>query len=404
MGTPFIRAEGSHFRVDFFWRDPYGSEAESETVQVLLEVNSVTDHHSWEPKALTRLQGTDVWHGYVNITSGWIGSYAFIPLTKSQTPAVARKNSDGSMQAQRQWYMSVINQAQADPLNLTPGIISGRGVSCSALHMPNAEKSAVWQDWDEHTLPAVEKASMSFSWHSDVLNNDRQIVCFSTAEKSNQKQSLVILLDGQRWSYDSGLPSVIGRLTEQGELAGATYLLISSIDTDIRWQELSCHAPFWSAVFTELIPHLKDHFKLNLNEQNITIAGQSLGGLSALYAGLKWPGLVKNVVSLSGSFWWPNFQHMGLSVSERKKIIPGSLTEQIAHGTLKADHLNVFMSVGSYEKQLVDYNELMSAALAKAGCKLTYETYCGGHDWLAWRYSLVRGLKTVLKPKDAPMF
>lgn len=115
-------------------------------------------------------------------------------------------------------------------------------------------------------------------------------------------------------------------------------------------------------------------------------------------------GLVKNVVSLSGSFWWPNFQHMGLSVSERKKIIPGSLTEQIAHGTLKADHLNVFMSVGSYEKQLVDYNELMSATLAMAGCKLTYETYCGGHDWLAWRYSLVRGLKTVLKPRGAPMF
>ena len=397
-GTPFIRQSSAVCYVDFFWQDPQGTEGESETVQVLLEVNSVTNHHSWTPRSLTRISGTDVWHGVLELHPQWSGCYVFIPLTKDQTPEYARKNSDGSEQAQRRWYLSVMNQAQADPLNLNPGMVGSRDLDCSALHMPEAERIAAWQQWDEGELPVFNKSeSLSFVWHSDLLDNERDICCFSTASE-NQQQPLIILLDGQRWSHDSGMPSVLANLTAKGDLPGATYLLISSVDAAVRWAELSCSAAFWQAVLTELIPYLKSDGTLNFNEHDMTVAGQSLGGLSALYAGLNWPEHVKKIVSLSGSFWWPNRYHKQLSASQRKRIFPGSLTDLIARGVFFPDHLSAYLAVGDYEPEMIDYNDLMVSWLVKAGSAVIYEKFCGGHDWLPWRSSLVKGLVAVHQP------
>ncbi len=36
------------------------------------------------------------------------------------------------------------------------------------------------------------------------------------------------------------------------------------------------------------------------------VAGQSFGGLSALYVGLHWPERFGCVLSQSGSYWWPH--------------------------------------------------------------------------------------------------
>jgi len=403
-GCPIIMDhESGTAKVTFFWQDPSGNESQSSVAQVLLQINSVTDHHSWEPVSLARVAGTNVWHKQICVESTWRGSYSFIPLTYEQMPHLAFSKSDGSSQAQRRWYISIMDQALPDLLNPFPISIDGK---TSALHLPNAESELGWPQWDSGELTVPSDRVMTFSWGSTVLENSRSIYAFQTGEDSDSKP-LVILLDGQKWATSSGTPAVLEYLTQQQRIAPAQYLLIDSIDGKVRWSELSCHSDFWQAVFDELFPLAQQH-GVQLDRVSTTlVAGQSLGGLAALYAGLHWPKKVQKVISLSGSFWWPDVnRELPCDPTLLAYTPPNSLSAQLQLGQLKASHLDIFMSVGSGEGDMNRYNENMLAALeadrlvtfANQPARLIYDRFCGGHDWLAWRSSLVKGLVALLAP------
>ncbi|MFI8619882.1 enterochelin esterase [Marinomonas sp. NPDC078689] len=389
--------------VDFFWQDPSGDESQSCVAQVLLQINSVTDHHSWEPVSLSRVAGTDVWHKQLSIESSWRGSYSFIPLTAEQMPHLAFSESDGSSQAQRRWYISIMDQALPDVLNPFPASIDGK---TSALHLPNAQREFGWPQWDAGELTFPRERMTTFTWDSTRLENSRSIYAFQTGEDSGSKP-LVILLDGQKWATPSGTPAVLEALTQQQHIAPAQYLLIDSIDGKVRWSELSCHEGFWQAVFDELFPLAQQHGVSLGGASTTLVAGQSLGGLAALYVGLNWPERVQKVISLSGSFWWPDVNRaLPCDPTLLSYTPPNSLSAQLQLGQLAASHLDIFMSVGSGEGDMNRYNENMLAALeadrlvtfANQPARLIYDRFCGGHDWLAWRSSLVKGLVALLPP------
>ena len=410
-GTPLVtRQDGNLCVVDFFWRDPQGSQHDSLTAQVVLEVNSITDHHSWTPVSLSRVADSDVWHHQMTLDARWHGSYCFIPLSAEQTPCVARAQSDGHSSAQREWYCSVMHQACSDSYNPYPSVLAGRGMQASMLHMPDAQQQSAWQNWDRGLLVDLPSNRVhALQWQSDSLGNCRSIWCFETVspndESTHQDQKpIVILLDGERWCSSSGAPSVLQELTTQQSLAPAIYIAIDAIDGDTRWRELSCYAPFWRAVFDELFPLLERHVDLPNTTNNVLVAGQSLGGLCALYAGLYWPTKVNRVVSLSGSFWWPDVQRDQRPVAGMiAGTPPGSLAEVVQSGARSVDHLNIFQSVGLHEGDMNFYNQLMADALTQAGGQVCYQTFHGGHDWVAWRTSLVHGLQALLPSKTATL-
>lgn len=402
QGCPlmFVNYSGESV-VDFFWQDLSGNESQSSVTQVLLQINSVTNHHSWEPVSLTRVAGTDVWHKQICVESTWRGSYSFIPLTYEQMPHLAFSNSDGSSQAQRRWYISIMDQAQPDLLNPFPTSIDGR---TSALHLPHAERELGWPQWDKGELTFPRERVTTFTWSSTTLENSRSIYAFQTGDESVSKP-LVILLDGQKWATPSGTPAVLEALTQQQHIAPAQYLLIDSIDGKVRWSELSCHEGFWQTVFDELFPLAQQHGVSLDGAATTLVAGQSLGGLAALYAGLNWPEKVQKVISLSGSFWWPDVnRELPCDPTLIPHTPPNSLSAQLQLGQLEASHLDIFMSVGSGEGDMNRYNENMLAALetqspiasANQPASLVYDRFCGGHDWLAWRSSLVKGLMALL--------
>jgi len=398
LGMPLITPGEKEALVDFFWRDPEGSELISSTSQVLLEVNSITDHHSWEPVSLTRIVGTDVWHHRLLIEMKWSGSYSFIPLKEHQRPELAKMQLGHCSISQRQWYMSVMHQAEVDFCNPLPFVVASRGLNGSALHMPEADQEKAWQRWDQGSLPSVSYNFVtSFEWASQTLNNKRRVWYFETGDRMTKgTKPLVLLLDGQHWTTPSGTPSVLKYLTEQDVISPAIYLLVDSINIEVRWQELSCYAPFWKAMFNELLPLVVNQYQLPIIGNNILVAGQSLGGLSSMYAGLYWPQYVNRVVSLSGSFWWPDVDRLEAPRTDMLPDTPrGSLAEALQLGQLTSDHLRVFQSVGSYEGDMNRYNDSMAESLEKAGGSVNYQRFCGGHDWLAWRTSLIKGLKAL---------
>jgi len=393
LGTPLLlEDEGLTRKVLFLWRDPQGDETASIAASVLLDVNSITDHHSWTPVCLQRQLGTDVWFGVLEVNSQWRGSYSFIPLERHQLPDVVRERGDDSLIAQRSWWVDVAKQQTFDPLNALPCVQSGWGVS-SPLHMPDAPLELGWQEWDEGLLGTVKKDQIKIiDWNSLDLAKQRVCWLFSTATGD---APLVVLLDGERWAEPSGTLSVLQYLTDIKHIAPAHYLLISSLDPKTRWQELGCSYLFWSAVVHDLLPRVLD--LMALNGQGVTerlVAGQSLGGLSSLYACTYFPQFFSQAISLSGSFWWPNKTLMQDStVAASFDSLPeGSLAEQIMHNKVDVSQLKIYQNVGVGEGNMCRFNDATYQAIKRKGGNVKFELVHGGHDWLSWRSGLIKGL------------
>ena len=396
--SPFIKTEqDGTCSVLFLWRDPEGNEAASSTSSVILNVSALTNHNTWQPSCLSRYGQSDVWFGSLTINQQWRGSYSFIPIKADQSPAVVQQQTDGSRNAQRRWWLDVVKQQQVDPLNNRPSVASGWGLS-SALHLPNAPKELGWHEWEKGKLLPLSNADYSsFTWFAEQLNNQRQCALFSTAKGT---APLVILLDGQKWDSDSGTLSVIQYLTNINQLAPAHYLLVPCVDAKTRWLELSCYQPFWESLTEELLPQVKQMLASSgKSTGEYIVAGQSLGGLSAVYAGLYFPDYFNKVISLSGSFWWPEIERMQdpevfkLNNADWDKILPtDSLGDRVSNGKVTIDHLHIYQTVGYAEKQLCVYNELHYEAFKCKGADIHFHKIHGGHDWLSWRSSLINGL------------
>lgn len=401
-GGPFVKPiNNSTSLVLFIWQDPQGNEKNSTTASVLLDVNSLTDHHSWQPKCLHRVPETDVWLGQLEVDSKWRGSYSFIPIEQHQLPEFVRESQSGSRESQRAWWMDVVGNQIADDLNALPMLVSGWGMS-SPLHLPDAVKELGWKEWEQGLLNAVPADRIhTVHWAEEVLGNQRQCWLFSTAAG---EAPLVVLLDGQKWNAASGTLSVLQHLTDTKKIAPAHYLLIPSIDGKTRWKELGCHFPFWQSLISNLLPIVQ--IQLSHSQRSISdyvVAGQSLGGLSALYAGLVFPEYFSKIISLSGSFWWPEENRMRspkLLESDDDttldNIPSNSLADQILHDRVSVAHLDVYMTVGTGEEDMHSYNDVTHEVIKSKGGVVYYDKVYGGHDWLSWRSNLVNGLLHLL--------
>lgn len=100
--------------------------------------------------------------------------------------------------------------------------------------------------------------------------------------------------------------SPLAALTREGRLPPAVYLLIDAIDNQRRGVELPCHRDFWLAVQEELLPLVHGYAPFNDRPDRTVVAGQSFGGLAAMFAALNWPQRFGCVLSQSGSYWWPH--------------------------------------------------------------------------------------------------
>ncbi|WP_028866967.1 enterochelin esterase [Psychromonas arctica] len=399
--APFTKVQqNGTCRVLFIWQDPEGGKHSSTTSSVILNVNGLTNHNTWQPNCLNRYNDSALWFACLDINDKWRGSYSFIPIQANQLPQLV-KQGDESREAQRCWWLEMVKQQVLDPLNSGPSVASGWGLN-SSLHLPNAPRELGWQEWDQgklNNLPIA--ANVNITWFADQLDNQRQCTVFSTA---TGKAPLVILLDGEKWGADSGMLSVLQYLTNINKIVPAHYLLIPSIDSKTRWQELSCSALFWQAVTEQLLPRVTD--RLLQSEKSISefiLAGQSLGGLSAVYAGIHFQTYFTKVISLSGSFWWPEVERMQdpdaykSAHPEWKKIVPkNSLADRVSNNEVSVAGLHIYQTVGNAETQLSVYNDLHYEIFKQHGAKITYQKVDGGHDWLSWRSSLINGLISLL--------
>lgn len=393
-GTPLAEPVGDgNVKLTFLWRDRQGKAQDAIYSRVYIDVNGVTDHHNPTPESLQRLGQTDVWYWQAEVESDFRGSYSFIPVTAEQALEVPQ----GSPQAQRNRWLSLLSLAENDPLNPIAPHYSYRGMPLSAIHLANALPQTAWRPIDTgQVLPADPQRLQPITWASVRLGNSRKVWIYHTPGGEKQaERPLVILLDGQYWAQHQPVFGVLDSQTAAGQLPASVYVLIDIIDQPHRAAELPCHQDFWLAIQAELLPQIAQLQPFTEQASHTLVAGQSFGGLAALYAGLNWPQRFGCVLSQSGSFWWPDIDHVKARVAGNAAH-QGWLTEQVYQGLGAGQSLNIFMEAGRREDVIYQVNEVMSEALRQTGHRLHYRVHGGGHDVLCWRGGLIDGLHYLL--------
>ena len=350
-GPEWQRLNDEMFEVTFWWRDPQGSEEYSTIKRVWVYITGVTDHHqNSQPRSMQRIAGTDVWQWTTQLNANWRGSYCFIPTERDD---IFSAPSPDRLELREGWR-KLLPQAIADPLN-PQSWKGGRGHAVSALEMPQAPLQPGWDCPQAPETPAKE-----IIWKSERLKNSRRVWIFTTGDATAEERPLAVLLDGEFWAQSMPVWPALTSLTHRRQLPPAVYVLIDAIDTTHRAHELPCNADFWLAVQQELLPQVKAIAPFSDRADRTVVAGQSFGGLSALYAGLHWPERFGCVLSQSGSYWWPH----------RGGHQEGMLLEQLKTGEVSAEGLRIVLEAGGVEF----YSNGFFSDADRAAMKIVLET------------------------------
>lgn len=197
---------------------------------------------------------------------------------------------------------------------------------------------------------------------------------------------LVTVLDGTDYLRRAHLVTVVDNLIRQQRIRPIA-LAMAANGGSSRTVEYSCNDATLGFLLHQVLPLARK--KLQLIDENTQpgvhgVLGASLGGLMALYLGLRAPHVFGRVLSQSGAFAIPGLGDMAVFDLARAS---------------KGRPLSVWMDCGIFER-LTDGNRRMLPVLKKAGHRVHYREYSAGHNYPAWRDDLWRGLEWLYRPRS----
>jgi len=148
-----------------------------------------------------------------------------------------------------------------------------------------------------------------------------------------------------------------------------------------RFVEYACSEVTLAWIDHEVLPLARQELNLLDIQKHpgaYGVLGASMGGLMALYTGLRMPGVFGQVLSQSGAFHFEQFD---------------TVTVDMVRHFPKID-IRIWMDAGKLE-WLLNSSQRMHKLLEAKGYEVTYREFTGGHNYTAWRDDLWRGLETL---------
>jgi enterochelin esterase-like enzyme len=191
---------------------------------------------------------------------------------------------------------------------------------------------------------------------------------------------LLVVLDGQDYRRRARITNIVDNLIAQGRIQPIA-LALPYHGRQARGVEYACS----EATLGFLGAHVLSLAQKELNLLDVeadpgahAILGASLGGLMALYAGLRAPHLFGHVLSQSGAF----------CLHDHDTVV----FDLVRHGPVRP--IQVWMDVGRYE-WLLDCNRRLHHLLVERGYPVSYREHSAGHNYPAWRNELPYGLESL---------
>lgn len=190
---------------------------------------------------------------------------------------------------------------------------------------------------------------------------------------------LVVLFDGEVWQDGLRLPEILDQLTSAGLLPPVAVAFIASGDYETRSAKLGVPCGFVDDLIDKILPTVRQHFPVSASPDRTIVAGQSYGGISALWTLALSAGEVSHAIAQSPSLWRFDLTDALMSEPRWKSAV-------LHAGTMEYDMLH-------------DAQALVERASADdriAARTITATGHEAGHDWAHWRANLVSELRSLL--------
>ncbi|MFL3865834.1 DUF3327 domain-containing protein [Streptomyces griseobrunneus] len=445
-GTPLVEelddAPG-HRAVTFLWR---GHRA---TRRVLLLARGVTDRDRLADSLLHHLPGTDIWYLGHRLRADHRGSYRMVadisagavpvdpallqrrllalrahagadPLNRDRVPARWRDAEDSVFALPAAPPQPWTGSPHADgPGSGAPsaGVLSAEGPSSDgpgsgapSLDVPpsgsppsGGRRSGVPLD----VIPrgTVERHTLA----AGVLGAERDVWVYlppdavpyrparGPGERDGHRLPLLVLCDGDMWFGRLGLRDTVDALIADGVLPPLAVLAPDAVGTATRRLELGGRESYVSFLADEVVPWASARWPLTGRPERTVVAGQGLGGMTALYAGLTRPERFGAVVAQSPSLWWRPGLEPGTVAPDAVgtpwlATLAAGLRDGLPSGRDGVRGAVVHFDVGLHEGALAEHTEALRAVLRARGHRVTRTVHNGGHDYACWRGLLVDAL------------
>ncbi|MNY99051.1 enterochelin esterase [Acinetobacter calcoaceticus] len=370
LGTPLVTVQTNNkTSCTFIWRKPKHEERCFVYIDVYSQ--SLSIYQKWN--RFSHIAGTDVYFFEMKLPVAWAGSYVVVTASEEapQTNCAATRRS---------WWQTQLKlNAQIDSLSHQQFYT---GHLARYINQVQLEKTKQLPT----TLCPITK---TFQWSSVLCQQDYLVDVFISGQAVQKTLPLVIFLDGQVWSRELSILSEIRDLTDLKKLRPAAYVFIHSLNSQQRRQDYGCHDVFSQALVSELLEILLEQYSF-ISTTNITLCGQSLGGLCALHSALLFPKVFTSLVLQSGPYWWSDFSNSALGRNHT-----GNFLEllNLSHPLPKTTQ--IYISAGTYETDMRDDAHQLYQQLQSFN-QVSFRTFSGGHDAVNWRADLLKALQKIL--------
>lgn len=194
---------------------------------------------------------------------------------------------------------------------------------------------------------------------------------------TDQPCPLLVVWDGQDYYRRALLPRIVDNLIHDGRIAPLALAMVEH-GRQARMVEYGCCEITVGFVLGHVLERANQYCRLiDPRDQPgaYGVLGASMGGLMALYTGLRAPQVFGRVLAQSGAF---SFGPNDMVVWELARAVDPSA-------------LKIWLDVGQFEG-LLDCNRRMAALLQERSFEYAYREYAGGHNYTCWRNELVEGL------------
>ncbi|MEV7414034.1 alpha/beta hydrolase-fold protein [Streptomyces sp. NPDC089919] len=312
---------------------------------------ATVDFESWsDPVPMLRWRATDCWYAEVPMPARLRVTYRFL--------------AEGA--------------GHADPFNP-----AGAGGDRSIHATPDAPPQPHWPVLGSDAVLPLPRTRIR--WASERLGGRRTVRVHPVAGGG----PLVLLLDGDDWLHLHPAMTAFDAAAAAGEMPPVTLVFLPSKD---RAAEFGCRPELWEAVRDELLP-LVAECGVPADPDRLVVAGQSLGGLSAVYAALRFPELVSRVACQSGSFWWTP-EAAGLA-DPLGGPVGGAVADLLRERPAPAG-ARIAFDLGEHEARMRPHCERVEELAGQAGAAVRVSRSAAGHDRAGWRQALLRDVAWAL--------
>ena len=271
---------------------------------------------------------------------------------------------------------------RTDPLNrhVTPDPRSASYVS-----LPRAPS----ERWIEDRADIAHGSIRGHKLPSAILSGERSLDVYATPGFSagDGVTPVLIFFDGEESRIPLKVPTILDNLYAERLIPPMIAVFLSQ-PYESREADLGCNEATSLFLVDELLPWVRQEYKVHTAAGRTILAGASLGGLAAAYAALQHPREIGRVLSQSGSFWW------GKTDAE-----PEWLTAQF--GSRPKVNVKFYLDVGLRETaggaiSQLETNRRLRDVLRTKGHQVIYREFNGTHAYPCWRAGLADALRDLL--------